>query len=740
MPIHHTFRVALALLSLLAIGLRSAQAEAPLALTISGGGTKGAYMGGHLYYMAQANRLDGRFTPLVFTGASAGAINSLIGALSACGPAEFNPRKSLYWEAWTSIGFRELLSMKTMTGAGIFTIDAYTPVLAKARQIWDAGLPAGCDLIVGLAVTRAQPRTVRLTAEFPALPLSREVVLLRLTGQGAGQPPQLRNYVDPDRPVGQLLLPLQGPDAQPFESLASVVLASAAFPVGFSPISIAHCLSDTRAPCTPATATAADFIDGGAFDNQPLGIAIEAMRGVQRGADGKLVVTDVPGDTLLEDAGFYFLDPRVRTYPTKPTLGPKRASEDVLDVVATLIGMIDSSFARELIAAIETTPEVRDRLLLARTWFPQISGTFNGLLDRSFRAFDFHLGMYNAARTIRARSPEAPAVEAAALRKASPETQAAWRPFECLRAVLDGVGDAAICEDPALIDFSILLQVTLDQFNDDCRRLASAGQTPPKTDHAHCAAAMQGEPAPQVPGVALLPLAERRRRADEGILQYQIRLLSRYGLHFQDLGLKRDESAQAYSQIIRLAARVLQRFADVQPRSSWAMGVLTRIGVDVGIGYLPPVHSFYGAFGLGTELGYSVTRDRSSWNWLRLSVAIALDGLSTALSPKDNYFAVIPKIGFEAEVFGHGVAQVRLGLRAGYQLSSADSWTTEDCDLKNETRTPCSRWITEAIGSVSLLGFVRLQLAGVFMPAMQTGQQNLFSIRPSLGMQFNSPF
>jgi hypothetical protein len=170
------------------------------------------------------------------------------------------------------------------------------------------------------------------------------------------------------------------------------------------------------------------------------------------------------------------------------------------------------------------------------------------------------------------------------------------------------------------------------------------------------------------------------------------------------------------------------------------MGVLTRIGVDVGIGYLPPVHSLYGAFGLGTELGYSVTRDRSSWNWLRLSVAIALDGLSTALSPKDNYFAVIPKIGFEAEVYGHGVAQVRLGLRTGYQLSSADSWTTEDCDLKSETRTPCSRWITEAIGSVSLLGFVRLQLAGVFMPAMQAAQQNLFSIRPSLGMQFNSPF
>lgn len=405
MPIHHTSRVALALLSLLAIGLPSAQAEAPLALTISGGGTKGAYMGGHLYYMAQANRLDGRFTPLVFTGASAGAINALIGALSACGPAELNPRKSLYWEAWTSIGFRELLSVKTMTGSGIFTIDAYTPALATARQLWDAGLPGGCDLIIGLAVTRAQPRTVRLTAEFPALPLSREVVLLRLTGRGVGQPPQLRNYVDPDRPVGQLLLPLQGPDAQPFESLASVVLASAAFPVGFSPISIAHCLSDANAPCTPATATAADFIDGGAFDNQPLG-------------------------------------------------------------------------------------------------------------------------------------------------------------------VLDGVGDAAICEDPALTDFSILLQVTLDQFNDDCRRLAIAGRTPPKTGHAHCAAAMQGEPPPQVPGVALLSLAERRRRPNEGVLRYQIRLLSRYGLHFQDLGLERDESAQAYNQIIRLAARALQRFADVQPRSS----------------------------------------------------------------------------------------------------------------------------------------------------------------------------
>lgn len=720
----------------------AAQAEEPtipdpLALTISGGGTKGPYMAGHLYYMGQMAHVSDRFQARVFTGASAGAINSMVGVLSTCGAREPNPTRSLYWDAWTSIGIDEIFVPEKTTATGMLTTDAYQPILSQMRTLWQAGLSTSCDVVLGVVITRTEARNVVLAPGFPPLPLSREAVLVRITGQGPGRPPLVRNQIDSTRATGQLLLPLDGPDSQPFEALAQLILASAAFPFGFSPVSLRHCVREagtlTNSRCTPNEADTALFMDGGIFDNQPLGLAIEAMRTI--------------GFARTGDAHFYFLDPRVRAYPS--AIGDAQedepATKDVLSVISSFLGLVSSTEARELISTFEHEPQLHDRLLLARTYFPQISSTFTGLLDRAFREFDFYLGMYNAARSIREHPLGAgvPELDALVLADGAPDLREAWKPYQCLRAVLDGVGDSSACDGDELTDFRILLQLTLDRLTEECRRAARSGGTAAKqhaVDHPQCRAAMEGVAAPLVNGVRVIDDTEKIQRDDESELNYQLRLLGLYGFHFRDLGLDRNEAHEAGDQVIRLASRILQRFSDVQPRVARSMGVLSRIGVDMSLGYLRPVHSFHITVGMGAELGYSVTVDDRDWSWLRFGVALAFDGLSTFLSPSEDYLAVIPKAGLEFEVFGRPEGQIRLGTRLGYQFSSADDFTSGDCDFANESNRPCSRVMTEAYAAASVFGFLRLQVAVVFEPGLHTGQSDYWALRPTVGMQFNSPF
>jgi len=705
-----------------------ASAETPLSVTVSGGGTKGAYMAGHLYYMGHMSRRSPALRTRVLTGASAGAMNSAIAAVTGCTPGELNPQKSLYYRAWTTVGLSKLFVPDKTTATGVFTIQAYDPILAALKGIWDAGLPTDCDLLLGVAVTRAKARNVAVAPKMPKLPVSRETVLLRITGQGPDKPPLLRNQPPSNGAVGRILLPLDGPGTRPFEALKQAVLASAALPVAFSPVTIDHCpASAKRTRCTVKDARPAAFVDGGIFDNQPLGLAVDAMK-------------SIPGAT---NPRFYFLDPRVIDYPTAVSTADAAPPEHILDVLLSLTGMTSSSFSRELVSTFEREPQLRKRLLLGRTYFPHVSSTLTGLLDRAFREFDFYLGMYNAARTVRehALGRGIPDLEKLAMRgKPSLEMARGWRPFLCLRAVLDGVGNPEICGGEELQDFRILLQLTLDRLGDECLRAKAAGKVPKGSLHPVCRAALFGGRTVQVDGVRKLPHAERKRGKDENILNYQLRLLGAYRFHFQDLELDRDDAEQAKYRLLRRVSGITKSLADAQPAWGIALGGLSRIGVDLGLGYLPPVHTIHATLGLGFELGYSGTVDAPGWNRLRFGVALGFDGLSTVLTGETNYFALVPKVGLEVELYGTGVVQLRLGARVGYQLSTGDGFASGTCDYSRESDLPCSRFVSEAYLSASFLGFVRVQLAGAYYPGLNAGQRDRFALRPTLGVQFNSPF
>jgi len=717
----------------------------PLALTISGGGTKGAYMAGHLYYLGMlGHHADGPFEARIATGASAGAINALLVAFTACSGVEKAPTKSLFWRAWSDAGLANTFRPEKTGGTGVFTTDGFQPMIAELRAVWQAGLPERCDFLVGIAITRARARMVVPAPGLPALPRSREAVLVRITGRGPGRPPSLVNVLDPQRAGPELALPLAGDDARPFDALVELVLASAAFPIGFPPVSVAHCLvppGDVDR-CSPATAERALFMDGGIFDNQPLGLAVRAMRSVAIDASGHAVLGEPRvDDALPPGAHFYFLDPRARTWPSVGQRQHESPPDSAIDVVTMLFGMVESSASNALVSVFDERAEVRERLLVARTHFPQVSSTFNGLLERAFREFDFYLGMYNARRSARehALGRGLPDPLDLAMRDEDTEVQTSWRPLACLVATLEGEGDASRCDGEDLRDFRILLQLTLDTLADDCRDAAAAGAPPPSADQHQCLAAMTAGKYARVPGVRDLPDAERRHREGEGQLAYQLRLLGRYGFHFRDMGLTRADAERAPDRLIRIAHDIAQRFADAQPRYGPALGVLSRIGVDVVLGYLPPRHSFHGTLGLSAELGWSMSLDEDL-GWLRVGAGLGLAGLSTVFNAIDDYFALIPKAGLEVELFGSAAVQLRLGLRAGYQLSTADGFLGGSCDFTNEGRQPCSRFITEGYLAASVLGLIRLQVAAVYSPGLRNGQEDLVWVRPTLGFQLNSPF
>ncbi|MEM9194661.1 MAG: patatin-like phospholipase family protein, partial [Myxococcota bacterium] len=750
----------------------------PLSITVSGGGALGSYMAGHLYFMDLARRAGAEtFDPRVFTGTSAGSINALLAALLSCLPPELQPDESAYFKAWTTVRLFDLHEPGHDRPTGALSRRGFSETLELIRGIWNAGLPRECDVLFGAAVTRVRTDRIEVSADFPELPRALETALLRIRGRGMGQRPEVKNYAERDALVSQLLLPVDGPTADPFEAIKELVFASTAFPVGFSPVSVAHCQrggdgqsggegqsgGDARSDgegqnggeglrCRPEDARRALFIDGGVFDNQPLGLAVRAVRtAYDLRANGDVAIAPEPhsrAEQIPDYARFYYVDPTITGYPSIPAPREEAEVDSLFDLLAELLGLISAARSTELIHVFEEHPEIAEKLLVARNYFPPISSVFGGFIDRDFRRFDFYLGMYDAARTVsesRWSRPttthqRTPRVEDL-FEDASPEIQQAWRPFLCLRATLDGIGEPSSCSGNDMEDFRILLQVSLDRLYDHCRSVREApGSAVYGSTHRHCNAILRGGQPPRVDGVPSLAAEERRAGDGEGELNHLFRLLAHYGFHFEDLGLRRDEGALARARLRTFAFEVAEDLSDAQGDYGFLVRAAMRLAVDAGVEYQPPDHSIHALFGLGWQIGYSGAVP--SARFLRLSAALQIDGLSTLITAGDNYITLTPLglLEFEITPWSTAIFQLHLALGVGFQFSTEDTFGGGDCDFERELEFPCSRFVAASHLSTTIGGLLRIQLTGLWGPPFRDEQKNFWAIRPMLGVQFDSPF
>jgi predicted acylesterase/phospholipase RssA len=390
--------IALALVAAPAAGARADDpGEDQFALTISGGVSLGSYEAGLNWAVVRFLRLRARefndpraLLPsrrpslIAVTGASAGSINALLAAVLWCEADDSTRNASvdgnMLRDAWLGISLDALLPENPAAyGAddGVLASSALGPLIAEVRrEVFDPGslrLRPGCTLPIGITLTRARPEQresggLRASSQRAVLPMVLEV-------DGAGRVRMRRQHL-PDRDATESVLSLaevpdpQGPYLDP-ESVMQALLASSAFPLAFGPRTLCECAPSCDDDEVPPSGTCPGpdlahpsagkscvaqsmleagselrvcrrrFVDGGVFDNAPVGLAIEQAEASVRAR-------------LFHPVTYVFIDPDVRRLrPADPPQSAAGSGQGATGVLRLTTDLVATARNRELSRTVE---------------------------------------------------------------------------------------------------------------------------------------------------------------------------------------------------------------------------------------------------------------------------------------------------------------------------------------------------------------------------------------------------
>ncbi len=742
--------VALALLAPAA-----ARANPPASLTISGGVSLGAYEAGLLQYSVEAMRLNAAAASFrVVTGASAGSVNGFMTILQSCGAAVDDPTAGLFWNAWIPLGLEKLYDPKAKEKTSAFSRAAFQAPLDLIVKAWNRGLPESCDVVFGLSATRLVPRTISFEDVRLQLPRVEEHFVVRIQGRGAAKPPRLTNYVDPSWKGEQTLLAEKDGEVV-FPVLIDALFASTAFPGAFPPQPVKHCIVDAGsgpAACPLEKARTDLFVDGGVFDNTPVRLALRYVgAGLRVDQDGNARWLDRPdlrARQLPASLVIGYISTEARTFPVAAEQPKPSAFETLLGVAAQVGGSFYATArAKNLVYVQEDQPDVFDRLLVPERHLPAASaplGAFFGFFERGLREFDFALGMYDA-RTL-AESRVAPRQTRAGNPVAYPEdakgaaaASAAWRPYRCLRAVLEAMpGADEACRGDELRDFRIVLQTSIEFLWDACSRL---GDATTYDDNALCRRARGGEAVLAVPGVGPLAGDGWRLRDGENETGYAMRVLAGHGFHFKDIGLSREEADRAPAALRARLIQVGDSIAETQPAAQgMVLQTMVKMAADE-VAYVPPRFTGWAMYGrdpeVGASLGFQVRRVLVSP--LRVHAAVQFVGADQVFSSETGKAAFSLLLGAEylPSWWANTRFQPSLLVRGGWMFAARDDGGFSKCpDVTNDTIGYCSRPVIQAGLSAAVLERVRLQVTGNWYPPARSGESHEWAIGPGIGIQW----
>ncbi|WP_179862225.1 patatin-like phospholipase family protein [Longibacter salinarum] len=279
-------------------GLRTvpgaSDAEQGIALTVSGGVSKGAYQGGFVYgltYLMRLSREDPRIRDVFdvpayhlvsATGASAGNINALLAAVSWCDSTfiEQSPQESLFWRVWIPVGMEQLFPEtrpeQPFMPDFVFSRQFFhTEVAPRLKEAMHHPVRRGCEVPVGLTLTRIDSfGHVPFAPSLDPVRTIRYASIARLASTSIEGEPGMRfrpfDFTGLDlQQYGELLLPDLAPSQNDLgvDPMVRVALGSSAFPLAFAPVEITF----SSGPDEPRET--GYFIDGGVFDNNPLGLS-----------------------------------------------------------------------------------------------------------------------------------------------------------------------------------------------------------------------------------------------------------------------------------------------------------------------------------------------------------------------------------------------------------------------------------------------------------------------------------
>jgi len=358
-------------------GIREAAAESdtkltdldrqvPFALAIRGGVSLGAYESGFnwalLQYMKKhraesKTRTESYIDLKATSGASAGSINALISTISWCVDEDKTRASNLFpdrvndnllLDTWLDLGFEELLPKEINSldhyraDDGVLTRNAFQKAIARIEYLLGTNIfRPGCEVQLGILVTRVD--AVQKNIAGVRVHNQRFMIPLRFRVDHSGYPEFVSCLVDGEDPALGNVMYLQGsrtaesncPIAHDTNDVVDAIEASSAFPLAFGRKFIRHCesatederpASDTSGRCPDGMRPVVDeFIDGGLFDNIPLGAAKAlAEPGEQYGTHG----------SAREKSGrrfnYIYLDPTIRR-SVQQTDGRTDTSAETID-------------------------------------------------------------------------------------------------------------------------------------------------------------------------------------------------------------------------------------------------------------------------------------------------------------------------------------------------------------------------------------------------------------------------
>lgn len=735
----------------------------PLSITVSGGVSLGTYEAGFLYLLNEDLKKTNAFETKMVTGASAGSANALVSALSSCLESNPYPSKDPGWLVWGDVGFKDLFDKQRVTGDALFTRDALEQSFAKVREVWRRGLPASCDVVLGVVVTRVTPRQVELQHGL-SVPRIEEKFVVRIRGRGPGKAPRLSNYPPPSLHLAQPLLPLVPDEDDPvaadrnFSQLRSLIFASAAFPVAFAPQPIEYCLSKPVGPGEAPSEKTIEclvpeyldlFMDGGVLDNNPLRLAwqvTDSQLVARADGRGRWAEPLTRPEETHHGTFHLYLDPDTTAYPPEEEERDDPRDQGIIRQFFRLGGgFVESARAKELYALAREQPDLSERMRLTVSQYPKASEhlrAFVGFFEKDFRVFDFTLGMYDAWRELKSNDPtRAQVVFDAARFAADAEYKREWRRFACMLSVYEPGNEelASACDDVELETFRILLQTSLDRLYAACQPTPQRLTYALGRFHHHCSRARQAYGAPQVRGVPVLGVRENERREGESPFDYFFRLLGAYGFQFHDLGL-----AQHNAELGRLALRrelddVMESWAANQ--GTFADRVLARTAGRIALNniqFSPPKASGYVVIGTVAEGGASIVPFGWRSHWFQAAAAFTVLNLTSLLTPGEQRIAFGVTGGPEVHLsfLSNAIVQPRLGVRAGVQLGTRDVFGSRVCSEVAPDPRWCTTWLLEGVVAVSLLERVRAQIVWQTYPGIWPRDSRWYNLHFGLGVQF----
>ena len=382
---HSFFKLSI-LLSMFSLSLNAEFIEErkpiDLSMVISGGVSLGAYEAGYNWAMVKmltnirnnSRRVEPKLRSV--TGASAGSINALITAMYWCQDPSIEDTNSiennLFYNTWVDLGLNDLI-ITDPNSDNKSTLFSRDKLKIKSQAILDQLkkpiYTKGCEVPLGFSVTKARP----ITTEFQhsGIKIKNQHFSIPFTLKEQNKQLIIFNKTLPQSSDYHISIPNIEKDNN---KIIDVLFASSAFPGAFKQIKLNYIYEGEK--------RSSYFIDGGAYDNLPLQLATELDKRAKE---------------------FIFIDPS-NMRKEKKIVETEEEKEPVGFLTSNAIPLLDSldifQSMRLYNAINQYFGEGSGKKLILSSRYHPITGKFLGhfgaFLDKDFRIYDYHVGVYDA--------------------------------------------------------------------------------------------------------------------------------------------------------------------------------------------------------------------------------------------------------------------------------------------------------------------------------------------------------